>query len=67
MGYMIWGKLHGLNILVKLKYESKRNIAVKWMNDNKKYYNDMRVYKAKGNIRNSNFILRLESDNYERY
>ena len=47
MGYMIWDKLHGLDVLVKLKYESKRNIAVKWMNDNKKYYNDMRVYKAK--------------------
>ena len=47
IGYMIWGKLHGLDVLVKLKYESKRNIAIKWMNDNKKYYNDIRIYKAK--------------------
>ena len=47
LGYMIWGKVPGSDVLVKLKYESRRNVAVKWMNDNKKYYNDMRVYKAK--------------------
>ena len=47
MGYIICGKVYGSDVLIKLHYETKRNIAVKWMNDNKKYYNDMRIYKAK--------------------
>lgn len=33
-------------MFIKLHYESKRNIAVNWMNENKKYYDDMRVYKS---------------------
>lgn len=49
MGYIIYGKLHGSDILVKLHYESKRNMAVNWVLDNKKYYDDMMVYKAKLN------------------
>jgi hypothetical protein len=45
MGYMIWGKIHGSDTLIKLHYEKIRNRAVTWMNQNKKYYNDMRIYK----------------------
>ena len=45
MGYIIWGKLHNSDTFIKLHYEPKRNIAVSWMKNNKRYYDDMRVYK----------------------
>jgi hypothetical protein len=46
MGYIIWGKVYGSDVLIKLHYEPKRNMAVNWMKNNLKYYNDMRVYKS---------------------
>ena len=45
MGYMVWGKIHGLDTLIKLHYEERRNRALLWMMNNKTYYDDMRVYK----------------------
>ena len=47
MGYMIWGKIHGSDTLIKLHYEEQRNRAVTWMMNNKIHYDDMRVYKFK--------------------
>lgn len=47
MGYMVWGKIHGSDTLIKLFYAENRNRAVSWMMDNKPYYDDMRVYKFK--------------------
>ena len=47
MEYVIWGKIHGSNVLIKLHSESKLNMAINWKNKNEKYYNDMRIYKAK--------------------
>ena len=45
MGYMVWGKIHGSDILIKLHFEEQRNRAVTWMMNNKPYYDDMRVSK----------------------
>lgn len=45
MGYMVWGKIHGSNTLIKLHYKEKRSKAVTWMMNNKLYYDDMRVYR----------------------
>ena len=47
MEYVIWGKIYGSNVLIKLHSESKLNMAINWKNKNEKYYNDMRIYKAK--------------------
>ena len=47
MEYVTWGKIHGSNVLIKLHSESKLNMAINWKNKNEKYYNDMRIYKAK--------------------
>lgn len=47
MGYMVWGKIHGTDNLIKLRYEEKRRAAVAWMTNNKVYYDDMRIYKFK--------------------
>ena len=47
MGYMVCGKIHGSDTLIKLHYEEQRNRAVTWMMNNKTYYDDMRVYKFK--------------------
>ena len=47
MEYVIWGKIHGSNVLIKLHSESKLNMAINWKNKNEKYYNDMRIYKDK--------------------
>lgn len=47
MGYMVFGKIHGSDTLIKLHYEEQRNSAVIWMVNNKKYYDDMIVYKFK--------------------
>ena len=45
---LIWGKIHGSNIEVKLHREDGKTSyalrkARKWMKDNMKYYNDMRL------------------------
>ena len=45
MGYIVWGKIHGSDILIKLHCEERRNRAVSWMMSNKAYYDDVRVYK----------------------
>ena len=45
MGYMVWGKIHGSDILIKLHFEEQRNRAVTCMMNNKPYSDDMRVYK----------------------
>lgn len=46
MAYMIWGKVHNSDTLIKLHYEERRNKAVLWMMKNKIYYDDMRIYKS---------------------
>ena len=45
---LIWGKIHGSTIDIKLHREDGKTScalkkARKWMEDNKKYYNDMRL------------------------
>ena len=45
---LIWGKIHGSNVDVKLHREDGNTTyalrkARKWMEDNKRYYNDMRL------------------------
>ena len=57
MGYMICGKIHGSDTLIKLHYEEQRNRAVNWMMNNKQYYDDMRVYKWK---QKQDFVYGLE-------
>lgn len=47
MGFIVWGKLHGMDKLIKLRYEEKRNSAVLWIERNKMYYEDMRIYKSR--------------------
>lgn len=42
--YMVWGKIHGSDVLIKLYGDTKRRTCVSWMNKNKKYYDDMRIY-----------------------
>jgi hypothetical protein len=41
---MVWGKIHGSDVLIKLYGDTKRRTCVSWMNKNKKYYDDMRIY-----------------------
>ena len=54
MSYVIWGKVHGADILIKLHGEEKRSLAVNWMRNNKKYYNNMEIRKnAKKNKENA--------------
>lgn len=45
---LIWGKIHGSNVDVKLHVEyGKTSYALKrarkWMEDNRRYYTDMRL------------------------
>jgi hypothetical protein len=45
---LIWGKIHGSNVDVKLHREDGNTTyalrkARKWMEDNKRYYSDMRL------------------------
>lgn len=47
MGYIVWGRLHNTNKLIKLHHEEKRNSAVLWIERNKMYYEDMRIYKSR--------------------
>lgn len=46
--YIVWGKLHGGEALVKLHGAKTRRKAEIWMEKNRKFYDDMRIYKGYG-------------------
>lgn len=41
---IVWGKQHGSDTLIKLHREGNLKAAHEWMERNRKYYDDMRVY-----------------------
>lgn len=42
--WIVWGKIHGSDVSVKLISFYDLRKAKKWKQDNKKYYDDMHIY-----------------------